>query len=439
MRESAYNFWVERNGTHYVYNGVQGSLLRISAEGRDILHRWLRGEPGLVCPPGLLAALLGGGMLVGEGEDELARLESRYRKASRSSRFLGLAVVTSLGCNLDCPYCFEAKQPSLLDAEVQEAILAFLDERLPYVSGLRLTWYGGEPLLGKRALLELSDQCIACCDRTGVTYEAELYTNGLLLDRKTCEDLAARRVRRVQISLDGPQEVHDRMRPRAGGGGSFHSILRNLHAAVEFFQVRVRVDLDTENYGRVEELFQVLAQEGFAGKLRVYPGKLLDLDDAPGAPSGSYRGACFSAAAFAKAEADFQTLAARYGLTEPSLPRPAWTPCTAVRAGDLIVGSRGELYKCFHTVGNPEQVVGNIRDFRDPNSRIRQWLDYDPFADRECRSCPALPVCMGGCAHLAMDTRLREHRCTTFRHNWHAQVLAFVQSAECDEVSASPV
>jgi uncharacterized protein len=121
-------------------------------------------------------------------------------------------------------------------------------------------------------------------------------------------------------------------------------------------------------------------------------------------------------------------MAQDYGFTRPSLPRPTGAPCTAVRANELVVGSKGELYKCWDSVGNGQEVIGHISDYSNLNGTLRKWLSYDPFADAECRSCLALPVCMGGCAHLASIPSMHENRCGTFRYNYREQILRFVDS-----------
>jgi uncharacterized protein len=101
-----------------------------------------------------------------------------------------------------------------------------------------------------------------------------------------------------------------------------------------------------------------------------------------------------------------------------------------MRANELVVGAGGELYKCWESVGDPQEVIGHISSWRDPNDRILKWLTYDPFTDEECRSCPALPVCMGGCAHHAMQAKLRDSRCSTFRYTQVEQVDEYVSAAE---------
>jgi uncharacterized protein len=93
-------------------------------------------------------------------------------------------------------------------------------------------------------------------------------------------------------------------------------------------------------------------------------------------------------------------------------------------------GSKGELYQGWESVGNQLEVVGHIRDSQPPNGRQLKWLKYHPFTDAECRSGIALPVCLGGCAHHAMDTLQHENRCDTFPYTYHERVLAFVEAAE---------
>jgi hypothetical protein len=51
-------------------------------------------------------------------------------------------------------------------------------------TSFNVTWFGGEPLVGKQPLLALSDAFIERCDRAGVSYGAGITTNGFLLDER---------------------------------------------------------------------------------------------------------------------------------------------------------------------------------------------------------------------------------------------------------------
>lgn len=275
MKESRYNVWVDREGSHFVYNGISGSLLRVSAADHERLSRFLADPSATDCSPQLLEQMAVGRMLVPDDGDELALLELRYRLSRYDTGHFGLTLVTSLGCNFDCPYCFEAKHPSIMDEAVVAAILGVLDDRLPRISSFTVTWFGGEPLVGKVPLLALSDAFIDRCDAAGVAYAATITTNGYLLDERTCVELAERRVGHAQVCLDGPPEIHDRMRPLANGKGTFWRIVENLHHAVAHLDVSVRMNVDAANLPHAEELLRILAGEGLAGKLKVHLGQIV--------------------------------------------------------------------------------------------------------------------------------------------------------------------
>lgn len=77
-------------------------------------------------------------MLIPVGLDELKMLEMRYGATRFGTRRFALTIVTSLGCNFDCPYCLEAKHPSIMNAEVQAAVLQVLEDKLPTISSFTL-------------------------------------------------------------------------------------------------------------------------------------------------------------------------------------------------------------------------------------------------------------------------------------------------------------
>jgi len=196
-----------------------------------------------------------------------------------------------------------------------------------------------------------------------------------------------------------------------------------------------RMNVDAGNFGVAESLMDILVEEGLSGKLGIYPGQIIAVDDGAPSPSTTYKSRCFTNPEFAQAELKFRAMAAERGFGSPSIPRPARAPCTAVRSNELVIGSKGELYKCWNSVGNSKEVIGHANDYRNVNGRLHKWLKYDPFSNPDCRSCIALPTCMGGCAHHAMDPIQYENRCGTFRHTYREQISTFVDAAESQSVS----
>jgi uncharacterized protein len=428
VKASRYNLWVNEDGADFLYNGMSGSLLKLAAGEKRSVENYLAGQRDSGCSASLLEGLARGRMLVSDETDEVDLLKTRYELSRNDTTRLALTIVTSLGCNFDCPYCFEDKHPSILNSEVEAACLQLLKDQIPRINSFHVGWYGGEPLVGKRPLLSLSKAFIALCDEANVAYGADIITNGYMLDEQTCRELQECRVATAQITLDGPPDIHNVMRPLAAGGPTFDRIVENLRHAVDYLSIAVRVNVGTENFARVEELLQILAANGMSGRLQVYLGQLVAVDDGGLAPSSTYRSPCFTNKEFAEAETTFTEMAMYYGFAGPSVPGPVGAPCTAVRSNELILGSEGELYKCWESVGNPAHEIGNIRDYQNTNGRLRRWLSYDPFTNDECRSCVALPVCMGGCAHHGMDVLQYENRCDTFRHNYADRIALMART-----------
>src|SRR3954452_10025616 len=433
MRQSRYNVVVLRPDRVWIYNALSGSTISLGQPEWADVERFLANESVASPPLDALRDLAHGRMIVNDDLDELEVLERRFRAGTGDRTSFALTVVTSLGCNFDCPYCFQVKPRAILDDETVGLLVEVLEEQLPTIERFQVTWFGGEPLLATDRIDELSDAFISRCDAADVAYSADIVTNGYLLTPDVARRLHDARVGSAQITLDGPAETHDLMRPLRNGRGTFEVILDNVVACADLIPISIRVNLDTANTGQYERLLDQLVERGLAGRISVHPGRLVAYDEGIGAPSESYRPQCFTLPQFADVERGFLAAARQRGLASAHLPQPVATPCTAVNVNELVVGANGELYKCWDSVGNAHEVIGLLRSWHDQNDRVLKWLRYDPFTDDGCRSCIALPSCMGGCAHHARLDPGGDSKCSTFRTTYREQVEEYAAAAEAGE------
>lgn len=438
MRLSKYNIWAERKGEEFVYNGLSGGLMRLPSGATDAIKKFDLSDR--VLKESLLSELVRAGVLIADSVDEISLLEKRFNFGKVSASHLSLTIITSLACNFDCPYCYEDKSAKSISDEVCNKILEYVRDMLhKSVRKLTIHWLGGEPLLAKHKIVQLSDSFKQICAERDVEYNAYITTNGSLLTKQVAQELVRLGVRRAQVTLDGPAEIHDRMRPTRKGKGTFDKVLNNIKSVVDDIKVVVRVNVDKENFGFLEDLLKILAAEGLAGKIEIYVGHLMAVDDGVNQPSARYTSPCFTTREFAPTEKRFNDMAVQYGFRSRVLDGPVLTPCLAMRLNEYVIGCEGEIYKCWKSVGNQNEVIGNIRDYRNLNSRVSRWLGYTPFNDDECVNCIALPVCMGGCAHHAMDKKLFGDRCSTFRYEHRERVIQFIDHLYAhSEASAVP-
>jgi uncharacterized protein len=437
MRQSRYNVVVERDDRTWIHNGLSGQVVTMDAAVWSLVLAFLEGDDSRPPPFDTLRDLTLARMLVDDQADELDVLERRYRAGTTDHSSFALTIVTSLGCNFDCPYCFENKPPATIDAETERLLLDVLDAQLGTIRRFDVTWYGGEPLLARDRIDRLSEAFLSRTAAADAQYSARIITNGYLLTPDVARRLRALEVSAVQITLDGPPEAHNRMRPLRSGRGTFDVILDNVVACADLLPISIRVNLDASNAGEYVRLLDLLVEHDLAGRVTVYPGQIVAYPGQAGAPSETYRPHCFTLPEFADVEREFLAAAYERGLAQRSLPEPVASPCTAVRSNELVVGARGELYKCYDSVGNPHEVIGHLRSWRDPNDRVLKWLRYDPFADEGCRSCIALPTCMGGCAHNQMMFP-GDAKCSTFRLT-HRRQLEEYAAAEVGGTSGTRV
>ena len=136
-------------------------------------------------------------------------------------------------CNLTCDYCFYLEKHALYggraDYRMQEDVLsAFIKH---YIEAqptpiVEFVWQGGEPtLLGLDFFQRIVNLQKPYAKQKTITNS--LQTNGTLLDDAWCRFLKHYNFM-VGISLDGPQEIHDRYRKDRQGKGSFESVMRGL-------------------------------------------------------------------------------------------------------------------------------------------------------------------------------------------------------------------
>ncbi len=128
-------------------------------------------------------------------------------------------------CNLRCTHCYQSghRTDELSFAEIRD-VTAEVSDMLAAWSGMygiefspSFNITGGEPFL-RDDLFDIVDHL----DKRG--FALYLLTNGTLIDREGAARLAMSCVKGVQVSIEGPEEIHDGIR----GKGNFAASLRGI-------------------------------------------------------------------------------------------------------------------------------------------------------------------------------------------------------------------
>jgi uncharacterized protein len=139
--------------------------------------------------------------------------------SSPHQRF-GLTLMVNHACNLRCTYCYTGKKfnaPMARETGVAAITRAF-HSLLPN-GQLDLGFFGGEPLLESRRILEWMSFSRTQAIETGKRVRFNLTTNGTINHREAWQILMADDLD-LAVSFDGIPTVHDRHRRDAQGNGS---------------------------------------------------------------------------------------------------------------------------------------------------------------------------------------------------------------------------
>ena len=320
------------------------------------------------------------------------RLEPEQLARAFSSRLLHLIILPTERCNFRCTYCYEDFFLGQMTPEVVRGIKALTSDRAPELDGLDISWFGGEPLVADRIVLDLSEHFAGLAhDHPDIEYGAHMTTNGALLHPQLAERLVELGVREYQISLDGPPELHDRSRIKKNGGGTFAQIWSNLLAirdsSLDMKQVMIRVHFNRENYKLLDPLIEMLNEE-FADDPRfsVYFKSVERLggpndDDTPLFGSDQ--------------EKDEIKLVLDAKLRKPRqafhLGGGQTYVCYAARPNSLLVRPNGELGKCTVALYDSRNRLGTLNEdgtIEVDHDKLRLWMRGFETNDKYQLACP---------------------------------------------------
>jgi len=335
-----------------------------------------------------------------------------------SRKIQQLIILPTERCNFRCTYCYEdfligkMKEPVLLGIE------RFMDRRIPELTDLSLSWFGGEPLMAKEVVLRLASYGHRKCNEHGVRFGGGLTTNAYVLDFELFEELLSYEQRFFQITLDGWGEGHNVVRKLANGKGTFDRIWSNLLAAkssLENFEIQLRIHVRRDNHESLELLLDNIAEEfgqdsrysldfehlrnlgGEGGKTVDRPMSIAELREVEVGLRARY-----DAAVAAQAPANVFLIPKRERAPVSAIPigevRPAGGAetaapyiCYASKPNSLLIRADGRIGKCTVALDDDRNTIGKVNPdgtLTIDNARLRPWVRGLADLDQRALECP---------------------------------------------------
>lgn len=331
-------------------------------------------------------------------------------------------------CNLDCTYCFylekEKIYPNTNNWIMNEEVLEkYIHQYISTqsVNEINFAWQGGEPtILGVdyfKKVVDLQNKY-----SNGKIIYNSFQTNGILLDDEWGEFLSNNNFL-VGISIDGPQEIHDKFRLFKGGQSSFNQVMRGISTLkkhnVEFNTLTC---VHKFNSYKSLEVYSFLKEIG-SGFIQFIPiverKSSIQKNDELELVSPNYNG---------DAEVtNWSVESLQYGKFLSSVydewlikdvgkvfvqifdisleswigQQPSLCIFREACGGAMALEHNGDLYSCDHYV-YPENKLGNIiseslEKLVDSVKQTKFGLDKKLSLPKYCRECEFLFACNGEC------------------------------------------
>ena len=342
------------------------------------------------------------GIIIEDNVDETKILEHWFNQIKYQSKTLDVTILTTYQCNFACVYCFEerVKQNKSLDQTTAAQIIEWLKHKVEEKRQevLRVVFYGGEPLMNPRAILDISQTLNNWCSEKGIKFVFGIVTNGSLIKENLVDEMLKSGLTSIRVTLDGDCEHHDRNRPFLDGRGSFDTIIKNISAVIDKVKIEISGNFDKNNIGSFSALLDYLEQKGLSGKISkmLFAPVVARLGEV-GTPSVEMVG-CHSLSN----ELSDDALGLRRELIERGYnvdPAAVVTSCPMGHDNSMVViDPYGDIYKCQAFVGRQEFSIGNVSE-NSFNYRQIEFMTANTW--KQCLDCVYVPMCGGGCRFMA--------------------------------------
>ena len=383
-----------------------------------------------------LKYLFENGFIVNSEADEDKILKKNIENAKKNIP-LDFVISLTYNCNFNCEYCFQGDSSIIsLNKSDIGPLIAFIKKKFRSTIDDKfvLVFTGGEPLLKFDLIQEI---VLRLEKEIGRNYfKLRLITNGSLLDEDKCKFFAKYDWISTQITLDGAEKYHNKMRPYKNGKGTFREVIAGINNALKYTkEVVLRTNVWPQNVEGVYDLLDYLQENGYKEKNNLILGfhPVLNYFEAV---KDKLSGLVYSEAQWSKIALKFYDLARNEGFKNIDLPLswPRLVYCGATSFKVFHILPDGRIATCWAAGGGMDNfVIGSIHNEnkKEWSENIERLKNYNPFKQQKCKDCRAKisAFCGGGCLAQAISTNgdMEKPICSYVANDPERYLIRFVE------------
>lgn len=324
--------------------------------------------------------------------DEQEELKKHLYKLKYKSNSLTITILTTMECNLACLYCHEKGMicKKYLKRDKIDDINNWIEKEVDkngYKSVL-IYFYGGEPTLNINAIERISSNFLKLKEKKHINCEFTLTTNGTLLNDDIVNKLLTFGIKDIQITIDGPKEVHDYRKPFLDNTGTFDIIVGNIEKYCELLNFTIRSNVDKHNFDRIPELIDFISEKSFKNKINFY----IDFVSSIHNTNSFCNNNIITDLTEMSKVVELWKYQVKRGI--PLIGKNVIEGlCGNLSKSNVTISVDGKLSICPGLCSIKELEIGDV--LSGFNHKYSMMVDVDIWED--CLSCKYAPMCVGGC------------------------------------------
>jgi uncharacterized protein len=333
--------------------------------------------------------------------------KARKHTIQRKTTYLAANINNTYACNLRCRYCQLGRENEKVSSSIADCLKFFINEIGKEARALSVGInYQGEPLLDLDNLKETRRLCIQIERDRNIGVEFAFTTNGTIMNDGILAFIRDE-LHSVTISSDGPKTIHDAIRVRKDGTGTYDAIIETINAIKRLKKKLVASTTLTSRYPYPAQILKHIIDLGFDSILIKHvtaPATwefVFNPENLPELKKGydELRDFLFETVI----AGEFKYFAAMFNdhdlfgrfLYRILMQRPVFYRCPAGKF-KISIDPYGDIYPCDGLIGMPEFKMGSIETGVEKEEEDYWWnlhVDYKPV----CEDCWARYLCGGGC------------------------------------------
>lgn len=440
-----------RKNEKILYNQLARSLDVVSSEVVKLLELLGKEERVGDFARNKLGYLFERGYCYHDKKEEDKKIESEYKKARErhGAHPVTFIITPTYACNLRCNYCFQQYmdmqyKPNLMTPEMVEKAVEFITNQVvePGEAIVPVIYlFGGEPLMLAKGYREITEMVIDKCKLMQIP--TAVVSNGVYL-KQYVEKFEGVNVFEIKITFNGCKRVHDKVRVRANGTGTYDEIMDGLQAAIDKgFPITINCVGTRDMYRSLHELVEDFDKKGWLDLPRdkfqfqsehecsdLFQGDFESMAAQKRAKKGKDAESPLREK-YEDVRSDTLRLLVDVGNTNSKTQKFILPDCRGIRYifdNGLVpppsffcptshltwsMDVNGNLFVCIGSTGDQGGKVGTFYpEIKFDEEQLTRWRDHKNIFDIEkCRDCKVRFTCGSGCARLKVPSNPDDPTC----------------------------